>query len=48
MASTLLDIKARKLLPELEPEEDDEEHITEEEMINRIIQYKNIKKYLVQ
>ena len=25
MASTLLDIKARKLLPELEPEEDDEE-----------------------
>lgn len=43
MASTLLDIKARKLLPELEPEEDDEEHITEEEMINRIIQYKKYK-----
>lgn len=43
MASTLLDIKARKLLPELEPEEDDEEHITEEEMINRIIKYKKYK-----
>ena len=43
MASTLLDIKARKLLPELEPEENDEEHITEEEMINRIIQYKKYK-----
>lgn len=43
MASTLLDIKARKLLPELEPEEDEEEHITEEEMINRIIQYKKYK-----
>lgn len=43
MASTLLDIKARKLLPELEPDEEDEEHITEEEMINRIIQYKKYK-----
>lgn len=43
MASTLLDIKARKLLPELEPEEDEEEHITEEEMINRIIEYKKYK-----
>lgn len=43
MASTLLDIKARKLLPELEPDEDDEEHITEEEMINRIIKYKKYK-----
>lgn len=43
MASTLLDIKARKLLPELEPDEDEEEHITEEEMINRIIQYKKYK-----
>ena len=43
MASTLLDIKARKLLPELEPEDDEEEHITEEEMINRIIQYKKYK-----
>lgn len=43
MASTLLDIKARKLLPELEPSEEDEEHITEEEMINRIIMYKKYK-----
>lgn len=43
MASTLLDIKARKLLPELEPEEDDEDNISEEEMINRIIMYKKYK-----
>ena len=43
MASTLLDIKARKLLPELEPEEDEEEHISEEEMINKIIKYKKYK-----
>ena len=32
MASTLLDIKARKLLPELEPKEE-EEVVTEEEII---------------
>lgn len=43
MASTLLDIKARKLLPELEPDDTEEEHITEEEMINRIIMYKKYK-----
>ncbi len=43
MASTLLDIKARKLLPEIEPDDDEEEHISEEEMINRIIQYKKYK-----
>lgn len=44
MASTLLDIKARKLLPEIEPKEDEQEDkITEEDMINRIIQYKKYK-----
>lgn len=44
MASTLLDIKARKLLPEIETTEDNEEEkITEEDMINRIIQYKKYK-----
>ena len=43
MASTLLDIKARKLLPELESDDDEDEHITEEDMINRIIQYKKYK-----
>src|SRR5574344_1701155 len=43
MASTLLDIKARKLLPELETEEDEEDKITEEDMINRIIMYKKYK-----
>ena len=43
MAATLLDIKARKLLPELEPKDEDEETINEEDIINRIIEY---KKYL--
>lgn len=42
MAATLLDIKARKLLPELEPKEDEEE-VSEEEMIQRIIEYKKYK-----
>ena len=39
MAATLLDIKARKLLPQLEPQEDEEE-ISEEEILRRINQYK--------
>ncbi len=43
MASTLLDIKARKLLPELEPKEDEEEQLTEEDIINKIIEYKKYK-----
>jgi len=42
MASTLLDIKARKLLPQLEPQEDEEE-ISEEEILRRINQYKIYK-----
>lgn len=42
MASTLLDIKARKLIPELEPEEQ-EEQVSEEDMISRIILYKKYK-----
>lgn len=41
MASTLLDIKSRKLIPESEEKEEDE--ITEEEMIARIIEYKKYK-----
>ena len=43
MAATLLDIKARKLLPEIEPKEDDEEVVSEEDIINRIIEYKKYK-----
>lgn len=43
MASTLLDIKARKLLPELQPKEDEEEIISEEDIIQRIIEYKKYK-----
>ena len=43
MASTLLDIKARKLLPQIEPSEDEEEEITEEDIINQIIEYKKYK-----
>lgn len=42
MAATLLDIKARKLLPEIEPKEE-EEVISEEDIINRIIAYKKYK-----
>ncbi len=44
MASTLLDIKARKLLPELEQdEEEDEDNVSEQDIINRIIEYKKYK-----
>ncbi len=43
MASTLLDIKARKLLPEIEEKVDDEETLTEEELLSRIIEYKRYK-----
>jgi segregation and condensation protein A len=43
MAATLLDIKARRLLPELEPKEDEEDVVTEQDMINRIIEYKKYK-----
>lgn len=42
MASTLLDIKARKLLPQLE-EPEDEEVISEEELLRQISQYKLYK-----
>ncbi len=47
MAATLLDIKARKLLPELEPKDDEEETISEEDIINRIIEYKKYKQVSV-
>ena len=40
MASTLLYLKSRKLLPK---QEEDEEEITEEELIRRIIEYKKFK-----
>lgn len=40
MASTLLYLKSKKLLPK---HEDDEEEITEEELIRRIIEYKKYK-----
>ena len=40
MASTLLYLKSRKLLPN---KQDDEEEITEEELIRRIIEYKKYK-----
>lgn len=41
MASTLLDIKSRKLLPELEEKTEDE--LSEEDIISRIIEYKKYK-----
>ncbi len=41
MASTLLYIKSKSLLPK--QKEDDEEEITEEEIIRRIIEYKKFK-----
>ena len=40
MASTLLYLKSRKLLPK---QEEEEEELTEEELINRIIEYKKYK-----
>lgn len=42
MAATLLDIKARKLLPQLE-EDEEEEQVSEEELLRRISQYKIYK-----
>lgn len=43
MAATLLDIKARKLLPELDKKEEEEEVISEEDIIQKIIEYKKYK-----
>ena len=43
MASNLLYIKSKKLLPVLEPEEIDEDMLTEEEILNKIIEYKKYK-----
>lgn len=43
MATTLLYIKSKKLLPIAEPEEDKECEITEEELIERITKYKMYK-----
>ncbi len=40
MASTLLYLKSKKLLPK---QEEEEEELTEEELINRIIEYKKFK-----
>ena len=41
MASTLLYLKSKKLLPK---QNEEEEELTEEELINRIIEYKKFKK----
>lgn len=46
MASTLLYLKSKTLLPVLENVEEEEKELTEEELLRRIIEYKNIKKYL--
>lgn len=46
MASTLLDIKARKLLPEVEEKDESEDEVKEEDIISRIIEYKKYKKCL--
>lgn len=43
MAATLLDIKAKKLLPELEEKQDDDDEISEDDIIERIIAYKKYK-----
>lgn len=46
MAATLIYIKSRKLIPMLEPEEDEEE-LTEEELARRILIYKIYKEFSV-
>ncbi|MDD2627434.1 MAG: segregation/condensation protein A [Clostridia bacterium] len=46
MASNLLYLKSKKLLPITEPEEDEIEEMTEEELINRILEYKQYKENL--
>lgn len=43
MASALLNIKSRKLLPELKDDESEDDQITEEAMILRIVEYKKYK-----
>lgn len=43
MAATLLDIKARKLLPEIEPKDEEDEIVSEEDIIAKIIEYKKYK-----
>lgn len=42
MAATLLDIKAKRLLPEIE-KKDEEETLTEQDIISKIIEYKKYK-----
>ncbi|MBR2744096.1 MAG: segregation/condensation protein A [Clostridia bacterium] len=43
MASTLLYLKSRTLLPAVESAEEDEKELTEEELMQRIIEYKKYK-----
>ena len=43
MASTLIYLKSKSLLPK---QVEEEKELTEEELIQRIIEYKNIKKFL--
>lgn len=43
MASTLLYLKSKTLLPVLNDNEEEEEELTEEQLLNRIIEYKKYK-----
>ena len=43
MASTLLYLKSKTLLPVIESTEEDEKELTEEELLNRIMEYKKYK-----
>lgn len=43
MASTLLYLKSKKLLPVIQSVDEEEKELTEEELLNRIIEYKKYK-----
>lgn len=43
MAATLLDIKAKKLLPEATKDDEEQDELTEQDIISRIIEYKKYK-----
>lgn len=48
MASTLLYLKSKKLLPVIDDSGEDEKELTEEELLRRIIEYKKYKEVTVQ